>query len=127
MGAIILCNLSDANQIISETKEAWVNEILLGLGVGEEVIEEASKNIRRFRYYMEDLGIEVDHKSNGEIDIFKKKWHEDPNPEKCGWLPTKKEHLVAQWKEPTKIRKVEGKDVFYEIHLNNWSMIGSRL
>jgi len=127
MGAIILCNISDAIEVISEAREAWIVEILTSLGVDEELLEISKKDIQKFRYYMEELGIEIDFKTSGEIDIYKKKWHEDKDPERCGWLPTKKEHLIAQWKEPEKIRKIEGKEVFYEIHLSNWSMVSSRL
>ena len=123
MGAIILCNISDSEQVISEAKELWTIEILLKFGIKEEILELSRKDVQKFRYYMEDMGVEVDIKMNGEVDIYKKKWHEDPNPENCGWLPAKKEHMIAQWKEPKKIRKVEGKEVFYEIHLDNWSMV----
>jgi hypothetical protein len=126
MGDTILCNLSDANQVISEARELWVQEVLLGLGVKEETLKLAKSNIQEYRYQVEEMGIEVDFK-NGEVDVYKKKWHNDPNPELCGWLPSEKVHLVAQWKEPNKFRKVEGKDVYYEIHLNNWSMLNSRL
>ena len=126
MGDVILCNISDANQLIIESREQWLAEILLGLGVSQEILNMAQTNIQEFRFQMEGLGVEVDLKTTGEVDVFKKIWHEDAAPEKCGWLPTNKSCLVAQWREPKKIRRVEGKDVYYEIQLNNWSVLNSR-
>ncbi len=98
---------------------------MANLGVSEEVFN--IKDSREFRYVVSnELGIEVELKSNGEVDIYKKQWNNSHIEELQGWLPIKKENLVAQWKEPKRIRKVEGKDVFYEIHINEWSFSNVR-
>ena len=125
MGDVILCNISDANSVIEESKLEWINDVLLGLGVSEETLE--IKNIRELRHEISSsYGIEVDLKAGGEVDVYKKQWNNSQDEELQGWLPTKKEHLVAQWKEPKRVRKVEGKEVFYEIHLNEWSFTNVR-
>jgi hypothetical protein len=115
MSTTILCNLSDAQKVIDEERLYWISEILEALGVSDELFD--ATDIRDFRYGMEDIGIEVELHSNGNVDVYKKQ---------CDWLPATEEHLVAQWKEPTYIRKVEGKNVHYELHLNEWSILNMR-
>ena len=125
MGDVILCNISDANNVIEEARFDWIHSVLSNLNVSEEIFD--VKDIREFRHELSNnLGIEVELKSNGEVDIYKKQWNNHSLEELQGWLPVKKEHLIAQWKEPKRIRKVEGKDVHYEIHLNEWSFTNVR-
>lgn len=124
MSNIILCNLADAKKVIDEERLYWASEVLEALGVPDETFEVS--DIRDFRYDMETIGIEVELHSNGNVDVYKKQWHDGPTEEQSGWLPVTKEHLVAQWKTPVRVRKIEGKDVFYEIHLNEWSILNMR-
>ena len=124
MSNVILCNLSDANSVIEEEKLYWISEVLDALGVPEEVFDVT--DIRDFRFEMEELGIEVELHFDGEVDVYKKQWHQGPTEEASGWLPVKSDHLVAQWKEPTYVKKIEGKEVYYEIHLNEWSILKLR-
>jgi hypothetical protein len=124
MSTTILCNLSDAQKVIDEERLYWISEILEALGVSDELFD--ATDIRDFRYGMEDIGIEVELHSNGNVDVYKKQWHEGLTEERSDWLPATEEHLVAQWKEPTYIRKVEGKNVHYELHLNEWSILNMR-
>lgn len=124
MSNTILCNISDAKKVIDEERTYWVSEVLEALGVPDEVFE--ASDIRDFRYDMNGLGIDVELHSNGNVDVYKKQWHEGPTEEQSDWLPVSEEHLVAQWKEPTYVRKVDGRDVFYEIHLNEWSILNMR-
>ncbi|KKL28686.1 hypothetical protein LCGC14_2372650 [marine sediment metagenome] len=124
MTEIILCNLSDANKIINEERLYWVNEVLDALSVPEETYDVST--IDEYRANMDELGIEVELRTSGDVDVYKKEWHEGETEESSGWLPPTKEHLVAQWREPTRIRKVEGKDVYYELHLNEWSILNMR-
>lgn len=125
MSNIILCNLSDALEVINEARLYWTYEVLDALGVPDEILFETD-DINEYRYEMEGLGIEVELKNNEEVDIYKKEWYEGPSEEHSGWLPPTEEHLVAQWKKPTRIMKVEGNDVYYEIHINEWSMFNTR-
>ncbi len=124
MSNTILCNISDAKKFIDEERLYWISEVLEALGVPDEVFE--ASDIRDFRYDMETMGIEVELHSNGNVDVYKKQWHEGMTEEQSDWLPATKEHLVAQWKEPAYIRKIEGKDVHYEIHLEEWSILNMR-
>lgn len=124
MSNIVLCNLSDANKTIDEERLNWARDVLRALGVSEEIIN--TSDIRNFRFKMEEYGIEVELFSNGNVDIYKKQWYSGPSEELSGWLPVNKDHLVAQWKEPTYIKKIENKDVYYEIHLEEWSILNSR-
>lgn len=125
MSDTILCNISDAKNVIDEARNEWIQEVLSMLNVPEEVLE--IRDIREFRYELSDnFGIEVELKANGDVDVYKKQWNNTEIEELQGWLPIKKENLVAQWKEPQRVRRVEGKDVYYEIHLNEWSITNLR-
>lgn len=124
MGNVILCNLSDAKQSVEEERLFWISGVLDALGVLEEVAD--ATDIRDFRYDMETFGIEIELNTDGAVSVYKKQWYEGKTEEESDWLPVTKEHLVAQWKEPTYIKKVEGKDVYYEIHLNEWSILNMR-
>lgn len=122
MSEIILCNISDATVTIEEFRQEWIIEVLLNLGVPQNLIE---KDISELRFELsETYGIEVELISNKNINVYKKQWNNDPREEMQNWLPSKKENLVAQWKEPIRIKKVEGNEVFYEIHLEKWSFVG---
>lgn len=125
---IILCNLSDANETIKEARDEWIIEVLLALGVPEETIELGFDDIGRddFIYEMNEIGISVELYSNGEVDVYKKVWINGPTEESSGWLPPTKQHLVAQWKIPERIRKIEGNEVYYELHLREWSISNMR-
>ena len=124
MSDVILCNLSDANSEIKEARLLWAYQVLIDAGVPEETL--LFDDIRDFRVDMDDLGIEVELKNGEEVDIYKLEWFETEY--EAGWLPPKKEHLIAQWKKPTRIMKVDenGRDVYYEIHLNEWSIFKTR-
>jgi hypothetical protein len=123
MSSIILCNLSDAHQIIDDERMFWISDVLDALGIPEEVFN--AKTIDEYRDSIGALGVEIELTSIGNVNVYKQEWH-DGGPDNSGWLPTTSKHLVAQWKEPTYIRKVEGKDVYYEVHLNEWSILNVR-
>jgi hypothetical protein len=123
MSNIILCNISDAKKTIDEERLHWIFDVLEALGVPDEVFDVA--DIRDYRYNMEEFGIEVESHSNGNIDVYKKQWYDGPN-EQSGWLPAQKEHLVAQWKEPYYVRRIEGRNAYYEIHINEWSILNMK-
>lgn len=116
MSGTILCNLSDANTIIEEARQEWVREVLFNMGVDEDII--MIEDIYMFRNSMEELGIEITSYANDDVDIFKKTWYDDGINQ--GWLPPNESNLVAQWKAPERIKKIENGDVYYEIHLNEW-------
>ena len=122
--SIILCNLSDANKIIDDERSHWISEVLDALEVPEEAYN--SKSVDEFRSTMNELGIDVILNTNGNVDIYKKQWYNGSGDENSGWLPPVKENLVAQWKEPERIKKVEGKETYYEIHFNEWSILNMR-
>lgn len=120
MQSIILCNISDAKSVIDEERLSWIIDIL-SLFVPKESLN--TKNIDEFREKMDELGIEIDLHTNGDVDVYKKTWFNGETPEKSGWLPSSKHNLIAQWKEPKYTKKIEGSDVYYEICLNEWSSV----
>lgn len=124
MSKVLLCNISDAHNMVEEEKLLWTFDVLEALGVPEEVYE--AEDINDFRYDMDELGIEVEYITNGCVNIYRKHWLDGPTEEQSGWLPVQEEHLVAQWKEPTYHRKIDDKGVYYEIHLNEWSVANMR-
>jgi hypothetical protein len=118
MPTIIQCNLSDAQSVINDARIEWVFNTLRALKIPEDVLNE--KNIDNYRSEMESLGVEVVYSTSGQIDVYKKtriKKGEDGL-----WLPAEKENLIAQWKEPRYAKKIDESGVYYEIHLNEWSM-----
>jgi hypothetical protein len=119
----ILCNLSDANETIAETRDEWIIEVLLALGVPEDTIELGFDDVGRddYIYEMNELGISVELYSTGEVDVYKKVWITGKTEESSGWLPPTKQHIVAQWKNPERVRRVDGNEVYYELHLREWS------
>lgn len=122
MAKTILCDLSDARKIVEEEKLYWAFKVLENLGVTDEVYD--VDNIDDFRYNMDELGIEVEYVTDGTVNIYKKHWFDGGNDSMSGWLPAKKEHLVAQWKEPTYVKRVDrvNRSAYYEIYLNEWSI-----
>src|SRR5271169_6244179 len=100
MASIILCNLSDANQCINEAKLQWIYTILDALGVPETTY---TSDLKIYREKMAEIGIEVELMTNGDVNVYKQTWYDDKG--KSGWLPSRKENLIAQWKEPTRIIK----------------------
>lgn len=126
MTSVILCNISDVNKVIEEEKNFWVQDVLLDLGVSEDVIASA-ENIDEYLHFMNQLGIEVEYRTTGEVLIYKKTMYRGEDGEEVDWLNPSEENLVAQWKPPTLVKKVEGKNVHYEVHLNEWSSFKMRL
>ena len=123
-----LCNLSDANKTIKEIRDEWIIEILLALGISEEIIELGFEDQGRddYMYEMNELGISVELHSNGEVDVYKKVWIDGETEETSGWLPPTQQHIVAQWKIPEKIRRIDGNEVYYELRPREWSVTNMR-
>lgn len=124
MSDVILCNLSDSRKSIEEERLYWISDVLDALGVPDEVFD--ATDIRDFRYDMEGFGIEIELCTDGCVNVYKKQWHEGRTEKDSDWLPATEDHLVAQWKEPTYIKKVEGNEVYYELHINEWSILNMR-
>jgi hypothetical protein len=123
MSDVLLCDISDANQILQDQRKAWVLNILELLEIPEEIIN--CHNIDQLRGGLNHFGIHIETLSGGEeINIYRREWYGDQNS--GGWLPPEPKHLIAQWKRPKYIRKVEGEDVYYELHLNEWSMLRTK-
>jgi hypothetical protein len=123
MSDILLCDISDANQILQNKRKEWVYNILEVLEIPEEIINCADTG--QLRGGLNQFGIHIETLSGGEeINIYRQEWYGDQDA--GGWLPPKPKHLIAQWKRPKYIRKVEGKNVYYELHLNEWSMVRER-
>jgi len=122
--------MSDAAEIIEEARNEWIIETLMALNIPEEIIElgyDDGSGRDDYIYEMNELGITVELYSNGEVNVYKKVWITGATEEQCGWLPPKKQHIVAQWKTPEKIRRVEGNEVYYEIRLREWSVANVRV
>lgn len=117
MVEIVLCNLSDANKTIEEIRSEWVLETLMGLDVPEDAFDLEYSD---YCTVLDEMGIEVQKSTGGTINIYKLSWHEEEHYQ--GWLPPTKHNLVAQWKSPKRVKRIEGKEVYYELHLDCWSV-----
>jgi hypothetical protein len=123
--SVILCDIADANDIIEEERLNWAFGILEYLGIPEEVIN--SNSIDDYREKMDFYGIEVELSSVGEVRIYKKEWHEGQTDEQSGWLNYTEDHIIGHWKEPTRVIKIDSNNrAYYEIHLNEWSVLNMR-
>jgi len=125
MSKTILCNLSDANEIIDEERSYWMFEVLDGLNVPDEVYD--ANNIDDYRDLMHELGVEVGLRADKGVDIYKLEWHEGETEEQSGWLPAEKKHLVAQWNKPVRTKISEGVNVYYKLKLNEWSFLSAKV
>lgn len=120
MSDILLCDLSDAPKILADRRKEWVCSILSALGLEENKIQ--IEDLFELRNYLNQFGIHVALKSAGEeVDIYKREWLGDEKT--GGWLPLNDKYLVAQWKRPKYVRRIDGNSLYYELHLNEWSLI----
>lgn len=103
MSDTILADKGDEQKVISEEKAEWVFQVLLGLGVAEDILVKLSNE--DIVNYLATIGIEIFNIKNESIDIFREN------------------KLVAQWKQPKLILIKEGsRKYYYEIHLNEWAL-----
>ena len=103
MSNTILADKGDEQKIIAEEKEEWLYQVLMGLGVAEELIVDL--NNEDLISYLTTLEIEIFDKYDDTIDIFRK------------------DKIVAQWKKPKLTLVREGKNkYYYEIKLNEWAL-----
>jgi hypothetical protein len=104
MSNIILSNKGEEQKIILEEKEEWVYQVLIALGVAEEILVELNND--DIVSYLNSMDIEIFNNCGDEsIDIFRKG------------------KTVAQWKHPRLVLVKEGPGkYYYEIHLNEWSL-----
>lgn len=131
MADIILCDLSNAIEVTEEARDEWIIDVLLALGISEELIEMGfsdGDDYEEFKFSMNEEGIDIELLSNGEVNIYKKVWIDGHTEEGSGWLPPTPDHLVAQWKNPERVRRIskDGNEVYYELHLREWSVADMR-
>lgn len=125
----ILCKRSDIGDAIREAKEEWIIEVLLALGVDESVIElgfsEDGGDFEKFIYEMNKIGVDIILYQNGEVNVYKKTWVNQPvsyggDVYDGDWAPPTEKNLVAQWKIPKKTKIKTGNSEYYEICPVEW-------
>lgn len=103
MSNIILASRGDEQKVVAEEKEEWIYQVLLALGIEEEILVELSN--REIVDFLNTSGIEViDNLGEESVKI------------------SKNDNLVAEWKAPKFILKKENNEYYYEIHLNEWAL-----
>jgi len=102
MSNIILVNRGEEQKVIKEEKEEWIYQVLMALGIAEEILVEL--NNEDLISYLTSLGIEIFDNYDESIDIYRNG------------------KTVAQWKEPKLIMRKEDKQYYYEIHLDEWAL-----
>lgn len=99
----LLAAKGNENKVITEEREEWVYQVLVALGISEDVIIELSN--QELVSHLKTANIEViDNFEKNSIEIFKKS------------------KLVAEWKEPKLILKRENNKYHYEIHTDAWAL-----
>lgn len=102
MSNIILCNRGEEYKIIYEEKEEWIYQVLLKLGIKEDILVDLDNE--NLISYLTSLDIEIFDNVDETIEIYKNF------------------KLVAQWKIPRLVLRKENKKLYYEIHLNEWAL-----
>ena len=103
MGDIILADKGDEQKIIAEEKEEWVYQVLMALGVAEEILVDLNND--DIVSYLTSMEIEIFDNCDGTIDIMRKN------------------KLVAQWKVPELILiKESSRKYYYKIYIKAWAL-----
>lgn len=110
---IILADRTDELPAVEEERQAWLQKVLVALGADKDIIKD---NTIGAKNHIESLGLDVVLKRD-EIDIFRYEFEEID-----GRFVEKDKYLVAQWFEPKFILKTDGKDKYYEIHIDEWAL-----
>jgi len=101
----VLCNIEDYNEVVDNLRYEWISDVLLNLGIEEEHILNPTPRITREHLLMNKVEL-YDSSSSGKVDIYFD------------------QELIAQWKDPKRIRiREKDGEEYYQIHLNCWSQI----
>lgn len=99
---VILCNRGDEHEIIEEEKAFWIKDVLVAIGVDEEIVNKGGMDLK---FYLDSHEIDVwQNLENGGVEIHRK------------------DKLIAEWKYPRLVLKKDGRNYFYEIKLNEWAL-----
>ena len=101
MALTILSNKGEEQEAIMEARQEWLIDVLLAFSVPEEAFDLEDDEIRQ---YMQTAGIEVWYHHDGSVSV-----------ERNG-------KLVAEWKSPEFTLIKEGKELYYEIHVQEWAL-----
>ncbi len=103
MSDIVLADKGDEQKIIAEEKEEWIYQVLMALGVPEEILIELNNN--DIVGYLTSVEIEIFSNYDDTIDILREG------------------KIVAQWKQPKLVLIKEGfNKYYYKIHINEWAL-----
>lgn len=110
MTQLILCDRGDEHQVIEEEKAAWIRDVLIAIGVDEEIIDDEDR--MGFKTYCDANGIDVEENlADGSVIISRT----DMN--------SGQEKIIGEWKYPKLVMKKEAKNkYYYEIRLNEWAL-----
>lgn len=100
---IILADRSNINDVISEAKSDWVNQMLINLGISEHVL----------RVLPLDQSFSLLHKNAIEVC--------DHLGEEAVEIKQNSE-VVALWEKPLVVPKIEDGKLYYEIHIRQGSI-----
>lgn len=104
MSQVILCNRGDEHEIIEEEKVIWIRDVLVAIGVPEDIVDDEDK--MTLKHYLDAHMIDVwQNLEDGSATV-----HRD-------------DKLIGEWKYPKLTLKQEGKGKwFYEIKLQEWAL-----
>lgn len=103
MSNIVLASRGEEQKIIAEEKEEWIYQVLVALGISEELLIESNN---------EQI---VDYLNTQLIEIFDNLGSDSVEIRKNG-------KIIAEWKLPKLILKKDANEYYYEIYLNEWAL-----
>jgi len=97
---LVLADRGDEQKVIEEEKHDWLVEVLLALGISEQLFELDMEDMKE---HLSSSNIEVWNNYDGALDVYKN------------------DEIVAQWKVPRLILIKDKPNWYYEIHIDSWA------
>lgn len=127
--SVILCDIDDLDEVISEEKQAWLQRVLIALGAEEA---EIAQNTYEAKEHLTRLGLDVWRHHDGSIEILRPEYIQVPiemTDDETGEPMTMTHRLesrqkkVAEWLPPEVVRIREGRrNDHYRITLREWAL-----
>lgn len=119
---IVLCDVDNVHSTIEELRQEWAIDILNKFGIHEINLD----SIEDIQLTLAQIGLEiVNNISDKSIKVYKRELVKKSNGNEY-YLPETDKDLIAEWNMPKFIKIIGIGEVYYELHLNEWSIFNIR-